>query len=83
MATRTGCSGRKTKEYMEYKLDRTTFKMQTFEEAANDFEYWNTKSDKEKLSAAMYLNSVAFDFPLNNPPRLDRTFFRMTRRMNE
>ncbi|GAA4042922.1 hypothetical protein GCM10022409_31080 [Hymenobacter glaciei] len=29
----------------------------------------------ERLRAAQYLNSVAFNFDLDNPPRLDRTAF--------
>ena len=29
----------------------------------------------ERLRVAMYLNSVAFNFDINNPPRMDRTVF--------
>ena len=63
-----------------YKLDKTAFKMQTFEEASNSVEYWNTKTDVEKLAAVAYLNSVAWNYPVDNPPRLDRTYFRMRKR---
>jgi hypothetical protein len=31
------------------------------------------KTSKERLLAANYLNSVAFQFDLNNPPKMDRT----------
>ena len=65
---------------MNFRLDRTAFKIQTLQEASDNFEFWNSKTDKEKLSAAMYLNSVAYNFPLDNPPRLDRTLFKITHR---
>ena len=62
---------------MEFRLDRTKFKMQTFKEADNQYKYWKTKTLEERLAAAHYLNSVAYNFDLNNPPRLDRTIFSM------
>jgi hypothetical protein len=58
-----------------YRLDRTAFKKQTLEEADNTRSYWLTKSLEERLQSAMYLNSIAYNFPIANPPRLDRTFF--------
>jgi hypothetical protein len=39
--------------------------------------YWKTKTPQERLAAAFYLNSIAFQFDLSNPPRLDRTAFAM------
>ena len=66
---------------MSYKLDRTAFKIQTFQEASDNFEYWNSKTDKEKLKVAMYLNSVAYNFSPDNPPKLDRTLFKITHRI--
>ncbi|MFQ5445587.1 MAG: hypothetical protein ACE5FF_01525 [Saprospiraceae bacterium] len=56
-------------------MDRTAFKKQTLEKADNTRSYWLTKSPEERLLAAMYLNSIAYNFPFGNPPRLDRTFF--------
>lgn len=64
----------------KYKLDRTAFKIQTFEEAADTSEYWKNKTYAERLEAADYLNSVAFNYDINNPPRLDRSFFSMRKR---
>ena len=58
-----------------YKLDRTAFKAQTAEEASHQYGYWKTKTLAERLRAAFYLNSVAYNFDINNPPRLDRNFF--------
>jgi len=60
-----------------YKLDRNVFKAQTFEEASNQYNYWKKQSCDERLRAAFYLNSVAFNFDINNPPKLDRSLFNM------
>jgi hypothetical protein len=64
-----------------YKLDRTAFKAQTVEEASHQYNYWKHQSYIERLRAAFYLNSVAFDFDVNNPPRIDKTFFIMKGRL--
>ncbi len=58
-----------------YKLDRTVFKIQTAEEASSHATYWKKQSAEERLKAAMYLNSVAFNFDINNPPRMDKTLY--------
>ncbi len=62
---------------MAFRLDRTKFKMQTFEEASHQLDYWKTKTIEERLMAAYYLISVAYNFDLKKPPRLDRTKFSM------
>ncbi len=60
-----------------YKLDRTAFKVQTFKEAdmANVFDKEVPYS--ERLKQAWFLISQAYSFPVDNPPRLDRTTFSM------
>ena len=63
-----------------YKLDRTAFKKQTKKAAAHQLQYWLTKSVSERLQAAFYLNSVAYNFDINNPPRMDKTFFTTRKR---
>ena len=62
------------------KLDRTSFKHQTQEEAAHNLEYWKKQSYEKRLEAANYLNSVAFNFDFNNPPRVDKTYFKIRKR---
>jgi hypothetical protein len=60
----------------EYRLDRTAFKGQTAEEAVkSQAEYYRSLTWQERLRVANYLNSVAYNYPENNPPRLDRTAF--------
>ena len=57
-----------------YKLDRTVFKIQTFQEADNNRTYWLTQSYKERLAAGWYLSCVAFNV---NPDtiRMDKKVF--------
>lgn len=58
-----------------YKFDRTVFKAMTAEEA--DKEMQNTKhlSRRERLKISMYLNSIAYNFSIDNPPKIDKTVF--------
>jgi hypothetical protein len=58
-----------------YKLDRTSFKAHTMKEAANHACFYKNRSWQERLSIAAYLNSVAYNYDYNKPPRLDRTKF--------
>ncbi|TFF33538.1 hypothetical protein [Mucilaginibacter psychrotolerans] len=61
----------------EYRLDRTAFKAQTAEEAADHHSYYKDLSLKERLDIVDYLNSIAYNYPLNDPPKMDRTAFSM------
>jgi hypothetical protein len=63
-----------------YRLDKTACSAQTVEGAANKYGYWKSRSYTERLKAAYYLNSVAYNFDINNPPRLDRTEFKTRHR---
>jgi hypothetical protein len=58
-----------------YKLDRTSFKAQTLKEADNYSAYYSSMTWKERLQIAAYLNSVAYQYDLSKPPRMDRKFF--------
>jgi hypothetical protein len=58
-----------------FKLDRTAFKGQTQKEAANHTVIYKKLSWQERLKIAEYLNSVAYNFDINNPPKMDRTKF--------
>ncbi len=60
------------------KLDRTAFKAQTAEEATrSQAAYYKTLTWQERLRIANYLNSVAYNYPEDQPPKLDRTVFSM------
>jgi hypothetical protein len=60
-----------------YKLDKKAFKMQTFDEASDYCGYWLSKTVAERLNAAAYLNSIAFNYPLDNPLRMDKSIFKI------
>lgn len=62
---------------MAFRMDRTKFKMQTFKEASHQLEYWRSKSIEDRLRAAYYLISVAYNFDVKHPPKMDRTVFSM------
>ncbi|MBD2770129.1 hypothetical protein IC235_19760 [Hymenobacter sp. BT664] len=60
---------------MPFRLDRTAFHAGTHEEAEAYHRDHQPDTPTERLRAAMYLNSVAYNYDINNPPRLDRTMF--------
>lgn len=60
---------------MEFRLDRTAFHAGTHEETGKYHARKQPETLVERLQAAAYLNSVAFNYDLNNPPRLDRAAF--------
>lgn len=61
----------------ERKLDRTTFKMQSFEEANKNRAYWLKKTPEERFAAAWYLICSAYNLPHRTDIPLDRTYFKM------
>lgn len=65
-----------------FRLNRSAFKAQTAEEAADHSNYYKNLSWQERLRVAAYLNSIAFNYPENNPPKLDRTIFKAVARNN-
>lgn len=64
-------------EKKKYRLDKSAFRLQSFEEASNYKEYWLSKSPSERWHAAWYLICSAYNLDPNNPPRLDRSVFSM------
>jgi len=57
----------------KYRMDKTVFKIQTFEEADNHYGKWVNKSYSERLDAAFYLICTAFG--IKPSTKLDRTAF--------
>jgi hypothetical protein len=58
-----------------FKLDRTAFKPQTKAQAANHSDFYKKLTWQERLSITFFLNSVAYHFDTNNPPRISRNQF--------
>jgi hypothetical protein len=57
----------------KYRMDKTAFKVQTFEEADNHYGPWENKSTKERLDAASYL--ICQYYKVTPSTKLDRTVF--------
>ena len=60
---------------MSFRLDRTAFHAGTHAETDAYHRAQRPETLAGRLRVAMYLNSVAFNFDPNNPPRMDRTAF--------
>ncbi len=60
-----------------FKLDRTAFHAGTHAKAEKYYSDVQPKTGKERLEAANYLNSIAFQYDLENPPKMDKTAFSM------
>ena len=56
----------------EFKFDRTKFKAQSAVEAANHKQYYQNLTWQQRLKVANYLNSIAYNYPENNPPRVNK-----------
>ena len=65
---------------MRYRLDKSYFKKQSIMEADHNELYWNTKSIEERLSAAWFLTCQAYNISFENPPPMDKTYFRKRNR---
>lgn len=64
-----------------YRLDRKSFKKHSFKEAGNDSQNYSHLDLNERLKIAFYLNSVAYHFPLQDPPKIDKTHFEKRKRI--
>lgn len=61
---------------MSYKFDRSAFKAQTFAQEQKT-KTFAQDSVIERLKVSFYLNSIAYGFDLNHPPKMDKTLFSM------
>lgn len=63
-----------------YRLDRNAFKGQSAKDAADYTTYYKKMKWLERLKVASYLNSVAYQYPPDSPPRMDKTKFKASAR---
>jgi hypothetical protein len=66
----------------DFKLDRTAFKISTFEEADAANIFGKEVPYIERLRQAYYLISQAYGFSMTNQPKLDRKYF-TSRKLNK
>ncbi len=62
------------------RFDRTVSESYKAAEKFSDLDYWRKKSITERLEAAYYLNSVAYNFDPESFPRMDKGFFSARKR---
>jgi hypothetical protein len=60
---------------MNFRLDRTSFCIQTLENQGKNKSYWLEKSADERFATAAFLIANAFGVDLKNSPRMDKTVF--------
>ena len=58
-----------------FKFDKTAFAKVSFKEADHQKNYWLSKTPTERIQAAIYLQSIAYNFDPSNPPKMDKQFF--------
>jgi hypothetical protein len=59
----------------EFRLDRTAFAALSFEDADKSISRFEDHTWQERLQVANRLIAIAYNFPLNNPPKMDKTVF--------
>ena len=64
-----------------FRFDRTVSESYKAEGRISEFDYWCKKSIAERLEAAWYLNSVAYNFDPKAMPRMDRNIFSARKRV--
>jgi hypothetical protein len=57
-----------------FKLDRSAFSALTLEEADKEMRQHKHLSVKERFEIMHYLNSIAFNYPLSDPPKMLKIF---------
>jgi len=57
-----------------FKLERTAFSALTIEEADFEMRQHKNMSVKERFVWMHYLNSIAYNYPFNNPPKMLKEF---------
>lgn len=60
-------------EKNQYRLDKTAFSKQTLQEANDHYGFWKNKSPTERLNAAFYLISQAYN--VTSGTRLNKKVF--------
>ena len=63
-----------------YRLDRTAFSIQTYQQSANRRQYWLSCSPYERLSAAWYLSCSVYNLNPQEVHRIDKSIFSIKKR---
>lgn len=63
-----------------YRLDRTAFIARNASEQVNYGKEHQNLTWQERMRIHQYLNSIAYGYDLNNPPKMDKTVFQIKTR---
>jgi hypothetical protein len=66
----------------KYRLDKTVFQAMTVEEADSYMRDYRKYNWKERMQISFYLTSLAYNFDIKNPPRMDKTIFTPSTQVN-
>jgi hypothetical protein len=61
-------------------FDKTIFKIQSFVDADNQYNYWSNKSFEDRLAASRELILVAYQLKVIGFPNLDKKVFTIKKR---
>lgn len=64
----------------KFRLDRTVFEARNASELVNYGKAYQNTTWQERLRIHQYLNSIAYGYDLDNPPRMDKTIFQIKKR---
>lgn len=59
----------------KFKLDRSAFQARNASEQVNYGKVYKDLTWQERLRIHRYLNSIAYGYDIENPPRMDKTVF--------
>lgn len=59
-----------------FRLDRSQFSKMSFEEADREINDYKKNTPQERLENANRLIAIAYNFPFNNPPKMDKNYFK-------
>jgi hypothetical protein len=65
---------------MSFRLDKNYFWEGKLEDKPSDAAYYGTLTMEQRLKIAFYLNSVAYNFDINNPPKMNKSVFTIRKR---
>jgi hypothetical protein len=60
---------------INFKLDRTQFAAMSFSEADKAINDYRKYTPRERLTISNRLIAIAYNFPLNSPPPIDKSYF--------
>lgn len=56
-----------------FRFDRNSHKAYNFKQIQKESDHYKEMSEEERTKVFIYLQSVAYDYPLNSPPKMDKS----------